>query len=293
MATYGSASVCLPADHFVLTAREIHVSNLLQSSSQQTWLTIGAIGMALGAIAILALGRGLGRHSHHAVASFFVCAIAACLYLLMAQGQGDVIVTKTEVVISPAGLVALTGAKLVYFARYVDWIFTTPLLLIGLLGVGLAAVKQGGEDVRSRNGLIGGVIGADILMILTGLFGALSLDSTHKYVWFAVSCAFFLGVLAVIWGPVRSAAAAQGGGVAALYNRLLGILTVLWFIYPVLWLLGTEGGSTISLNSEVVVFTVIDLLAKVGFGLVLVTGIKRLSAQETVPAAAAPSAATA
>ncbi len=269
------------------------MSDLLQSSSQQTWLTIGAIGMAIGAVAILALGRGLGRHGHHAVSSFFVCAIAASLYLLMAQGQGDVIVTKTQVALTPVGLVGVTSGKLVYFARYVDWIVTTPLLLIGLLGIGLSAVRQGGESVRQRNGLIGGVIGADILMILTGLFGALSLDSTHKYAWFAVSCVFFLGVLAVIWGPVRAAAVAQGEAVASLYMRLLGILTVLWFIYPVLWLLGTEGGSSISLDSEVVVFTVIDLLAKVGFGLALVTGVKRLAAHETALAPSVTAAAPA
>lgn len=255
--------------------------DLLQTSSQETWLTIGAVGMALGAIAILIVGRGLGRHAHHAAASFFVCSIAASMYLLMAQGQGDVVVSNTRIALTPAGIGGATDAKLVYFARYLDWVITTPLLLIGLLGIGLAAVRQGGEAVRQRNGLIGGVIGADILMILTGLFGALSLDSTHKYVWFAVSCVFFLGVLAVIWGPVRASANAQGRPVAALYGRLLSILTVLWFIYPVLWLLGTEGTSSISLNTEVVVFTVIDLLAKVGFGLVLVLGVKRLTTEET------------
>ena len=102
------------------------------------------------------------------------------------------------------------------------------------------------------------------------------------------ACGFFLAVLALIWGPVRAAAAEQGAQTAALYNKLLGILTVLWFIYPVLWILGTEGTSTISLNTEVAVFTVIDLTAKVGFGLLLVTGIKKMSG---APAAAEKSAA--
>ena len=262
------------------------MSDLLQTTSQQTWLTIGAFGMAIGAIAILAIGRGLGRNAHHAVASFFVCAIAACFYVLMAQGQGDVVVTETQLLITPAGGAEGEASRLVYFARYVDWIFTTPLLLIGLLGVGLAPLAQAGEAVRHRTGLIAGVIGADVLMILTGLFGALSLDDGHKYVWFAVSCVFFVAVLAVVWGPVRAAAVAQGGATAALYNRLLLILTGLWFIYPVLWLLGTEGTDAISLTTEVGVFAVIDLLAKVGFGLVLVTGVKRLGARETVDQAA-------
>ena len=138
--------------------------------------------------------------------------------------------------------------------------------------------------MRQRTGLVAGVIGADILMIVTGLFGALSLDSTHKYVWFIVSCVFFLAVLVVVWGPVRASAKAQGGGIAALYDRLLFILTGLWFVYPVLWLLGTEGTETISLNSEVAVFAVIDLLAKVGFGVVLVTGVKSLMSGKSAEA---------
>lgn len=260
------------------------MSDLVTTSTQETWLWVGTAGMALGAVLILILGRGLGKHSHHAVASFFVCAIAACFYLLMAQGQGDVVVTAKDVVLTPEGLAVDVESRLVYFARYIDWVVTTPLLLIGLLGVGLVAVKSAGEEVRQRTGLVAGVIGADILMIITGLFGALSLDSTHKYIWFIVSCVFFLAVLVVVWGPVRASAKAQGGGVAALYDKLLFILTGLWFIYPVLWLLGTEGTETISLDSEVAVFAVIDLLAKVGFGLVLVTGVKRLMSEESAEA---------
>jgi bacteriorhodopsin len=265
------------------------LEDLTMTSHQETWLWIGTIGMALGAVAILSLGRGLGKHSHHAVASFFVCAIAACFYLMMAFGQGDIIVAPNDLFLTPVE--RIEGASLVYFARYIDWVFTTPLLLIGLMGVGLAAVTQVGEAMRERAGLVAGVIGADILMIVTGLFGALSLDDTHKYIWFAVSCVFFLGVLFVVWGPVRAAAKAQGGEIAALYDKLLVILTVLWFIYPILWILGTEGTETISLNAEVTVFAIIDLLAKVGFGLVLVTGIKKLSgAGSSAPAASTPQA---
>lgn len=257
------------------------MTDLMQTSTQETWLWIGTIGMALGALVILALGRGLGKHSHHAVASFFVCAIAACFYLMMALGQGDLIVVADKVTLTSVGLVEQTEARLVYFARYIDWVFTTPLLLIGLMGVGLAAVRQAGEEVRQRNGLVAGVIGADILMIVTGLFGALSLDNTNKYIWFVVSCLFFLGVLFIIWGPIRASAMAQGGEMGALYQKLLLILTVLWFIYPVLWILGTEGTGAISLNAEVGVFAVIDLLAKVGFGIVLVTGMKKIYDSES------------
>jgi bacteriorhodopsin len=260
-------------------------NNLIMSSTQETWLWIGVFGMALGAILIAALGHRLGKDAHHAVASFFVCAIAACLYLLMALGQGDVIVTQRELALTAIGVVDIVNAKLVYFARYVDWVITTPLLLIGLVGVGMKA-QTDGEARRSAGGILGAAIGADVLMIVTGLFGALSIDENNKYTWFVVSCIFFLIVLAIIWGPVRRMAQAQGDATAALYNRLLLVLTVLWLIYPVLWILGTEGTASISLNAEVIVFTIIDLSAKVGFGLLLVLGLKKMASPATQETAA-------
>jgi bacteriorhodopsin len=198
------------------------------------------------------------------------------MYLLMAFGQGDVIITQDNWFLTPDGVLDIETASLVYWARYLDWVFTTPLLLIGLLTLGLRAVTGGGEAVRDRLGLVAGVVGADVLMIITGLFGALSINSQHKYIWFAISCGFFLAVLAAVWGPVRAAAAEQGGDVAALYTKLAGILTVLWIIYPILWLVGTEGTGIISLDLEVIVFTIIDLTAKVGFGILLVTGVQKL-----------------
>ena len=271
--------------HGLNNQEEQEKMDTIMSSSQETWLWIGTAGMALGALSIQVVGHGM-KESHHRVTSFFVCAIAACLYLLMAQGQGDIIVSKASLELTPLGVGADVSAKLVYYARYIDWVFTTPLLLIGLVMVALRPLTGGGEATRDRAGLVGGIIGADVLMILTGLFGALSIDSTHKYVWFIVACGFFLAVLALIWGPVRAAAAEQGAETLALYNKLLAILTVLWFIYPILWILGTEGTVAISLNTEVVVFTIIDVTAKVGFGLLLVSGIKKMSGSSAATTAA-------
>jgi bacteriorhodopsin len=247
---------------------------LIQSTAQKVWLFIGAGGMTLGAIAIVVIGLSLGRESHHAVASFFVCAIAACLYLLMAFGQGVGVLTEHTLLLHPTGLVDFAHARLEYFGRYIDWVFTTPLLLVGLIGVGMRSPKDGPE-ARNRSAVMGAAIGADVLMIVTGVLAALSIGNLHKYVWFGVSCVFFLIVLGVVWGPVRTAAKAQGGAEAALYSRLLIVLSTLWFVYPILWLLGTEGTAAISINAEVVVFAIIDLTAKVGFGLLLVTGVKR------------------
>jgi bacteriorhodopsin len=235
-----------------------------------TWLWIGTIGMTLGLLAIIALGGKLGEEGHHhAVVSGFVCAIAACAYFAMASGQGIHSFVDNDGV-----------ERTVYYARYIDWVLTTPLLLLGLVTVALPRLTST-LAARDRNGLVGGVIGADILMIVTGLVAALSKDTHTRWVWYTISCVAFLIVLYLVAGPIRAIAAARGAGHAELYTRLLGLLTALWFIYPIIWAIGTEGAGVIGLNTEIAIFAVIDLLAKVGFGILLVTGAKQLHSSTT------------
>ena len=237
-----------------------------------TWLWIGTIGMALGAVVIIGLGSK-AESRHHVTASAYVCIIAACAYFPMARKQG------VHAFVDNDGV-----ERTVYYARYLDWLFTTPLLLIGLVTVALPRLTSTAEG-RDRNALVAGVVGADVGMILTGLFGALSKDAHTRWVWYVVSCAFFLVVLYMIAGPIRAAAAERSAGHAALYTKLLGILTVLWFIYPIIWAIGTEGAGKVGLDTEIAIFAVVDLLAKVGFGILLVSGAAKLGSSAAERAA--------
>lgn len=225
--------------------------------------------MALGALAIVGIGNKVPKdHRHHVVASAFVCIIAACAYFAMARGQG------VHSFIDDGGV-----ERTVYYARYLDWVLTTPLLLIGLVTVALPRISSTLQG-RERNALVGGVIGADVLMIITGLIAALSKDTTTRWIWYVISCVAFLVVLYMIAGPIKAAAADLGPDASALYTKLLGILTVLWFIYPIVWAIGTEGAGAVGLSAEVAIFAVVDLLAKVGFGILLVSGSAKLGAME-------------
>ncbi|MGI9125716.1 MAG: bacteriorhodopsin, partial [Mycobacterium sp.] len=118
------------------------------------------------------------------------------------------------------------------------------------------------------------------LMVLTGLFGSLSREAGVRWAWFAISCVFFGVVLYYIVGPLKAEAATRGPDHRDLYNRLLGMLVVLWFVYPIVWAAGTEGLGEVGLSLEVAVFAVVDLLAKVGFGLLLVIGVAKIRAKD-------------
>jgi len=121
--------------------------------SESIWLWIGTIGMTLGMLYFIARGWGVTdkEQQRFYVLTIFIPATAAVSYFAMATGFG---LTEIDV----------AGETLsIYWARYADWLITTPLLLIDL-----ALLAQ-----ASRN-TIYTLVGLDVLMIVTGLIGALA-----------------------------------------------------------------------------------------------------------------------
>ena len=241
--------------------------------NDQLWLWIGCFGMAAGAAAIfLTGGRRTPEEGMATILHGIVPVIAACSYFAMAVGQGSVM--------RPSGVAGASPDHVFYFARYADWLFTTPLLLAALT---LGAMHRG---VR-QPGLLVGIILSDVLMIVTALFFGLSAVAWVKWTWFVISCGAFLAVLYVMWGPLRAEAARQREDVRAAYGRNATILTVIWLVYPVLLLIDPEGLDLIGSAASVACFAVVDLIAKVGYGLLATaqhTRIAEADARE-VPAA--------
>ena len=221
--------------------------------TDQFWLWLGFAGMSGGAALILLTGgaktpkEGLTTILHSVVP-----IIAACSYFAMAVGQGS---------IPRPNLVPGADPQFnFYFARYVDWAFTTPLLLTALT---MTAMHSG----LRRPGLLVGIILADLLMIVTALFFGLSAVPWIKWTWFVISCGAFLAIYYVIWGPLREEAAHQRADVRATYATNATILSVVWFIYPVILLLDPEGLRIIGSTTGVLCITLLDLTAKVLYGL--------------------------
>jgi bacteriorhodopsin len=231
-------------------------------------LWIGTIGMALGTVYFLAKGWSVDdpREQEYYIVTIFIPAIAAVSYFAMATGYGLIEVDVT-------GL----GTLDIYWARYADWLFTTPLLLLDL---GLLA----GAD---RN-TIYTLIGLDVFMIGTGLVGALATEGQlFRIVWWAISTGALIALLYFLLGEMTEQAAKQPGDVGALFGRLRNLTALLWAIYPVVWVLGTESGlAIIPLGVETAAFMVLDLAAKVGFGFLLLRSRSVLSAASSRGAAA-------
>lgn len=239
---------------------------LLQLNELQTatsnfflWFTTG--GMLFGTILFLYWATtGQPQNYHHYVTSAVITLWASMMYIVMAVGAGAAVITE------PDG-----EARIFYYARYIDWTITTPLLLLGLAWVALGSIGRNPQIVL-------GLVVADVAMILTGVLSG-AWAGGFKWFWFVISCIFFLAVLFLIWGPLQTAAQSGVSPEASLFYPLAVMLTVLWFAYPVVFLIGTEGIGAIPIGFEVFLYAVLDILAKVGFGIILVGGVRRIREQ--------------
>ena len=218
------------------------------TSSNLLWIT--TIVMAVGGLAILALGkRRTAAEELQTVLHGTVPLIAACSYFAMAIGQGSVV------------LPAAGGAtRIFYFARYIDWTFTTPLLLVSLT---MTAMHAGPK----RAGALVGVVVADVLMIATAFcFGASEVEWI-KWTWFIISCASFLGVYYVLFVPNMQANALERDDIRSSYRTNTVILSVLWLIYPLILAVAPDGLNIVSDAASVLAIAVLDVVAKVVYGL--------------------------
>ena len=218
--------------------------------SESLWLWLGTLGMALGTLYFIARGWGVTdeEQTQFYVVTIFITAIASVSYFAMATGFG-----LTEVQVGSQTLE-------IYWARYADWLFTTPLLLLDL-----ALLAKAGRTTTYT------LIGLDVLMIITGVVGALVTSSPAlRIVWWGISTGALLFLLYFLVGALSEAASRQTASVRSLTARLRNMLIVLWLAYPVVWILGTEGTlGILPLYWETAAFMVLDLTAKVGFGFVL------------------------
>ena len=99
---------------------------------------------------------------------------------------------------------------------------------------------------------------------------------TAKWAFYVLSCIAFAAVIVLIWGILRSEAAKLTAGELKTYNTMTGILTFLWCIYPIVWLVGTEGLGMVNGAMEAFLYMMLDVAAKFGFGLILLSSVRRL-----------------
>ncbi len=206
-------------------------------------LWIGFIGLTIGAIyfgkdAITANGEDWEEFH---IVHFSIAVIAALAYLAMIMGQTFIEVYGHEV----------------FWARYLDWALTTPLILFSL-------ARFGGV----RGPIVAGLLITNELMIATGLFAALS-PASIGYVWYIISCFFELAVFAILFGPIAAAARKQHSRVSGKFNQVMWFFAAYYIAYPIVWILGGKGFELYGTSLETLLIALLDITAKVIYAYVL------------------------
>lgn len=224
------------------------------------WFWIGFGGLSLGSLIIYLLGTKFRPQDKlHVIIPLAVTSIATISYYALARGQADVMV----------------GGDIVYYGRYLDWLVTTPLLLLSLIVIALPPLKKASSS-RQRLTLISAVLLSDILMILTGLFADLSTEMFDVTVWYVASCLWFIIVGILMFGEVRKQAYANSAKIGETYTKLLTFLSVVWVFYPLVWVFGTTGTNSISAETEAAAYAIMDITAKAVFGILTLLALKKL-----------------
>jgi len=223
-----------------------HVVHAITSKGV-SWLEFVTIVMAVAFVVfvVAAVSRS-GKNRAHALCSYTIVGIAALSYFAMATQTGSVVIN-----------VGSGGHRQIFYARYIDWLFTTPLLLLDVLLLSGVSV---GDLIW--------IVGADVLMIVTGLISALV--NNGQWVWFVIGCVAMVAVFLGLLGPGRASACNRGESVGKSYIGLVVFLLVLWTLYPIVFALA-EGTGKITPNKEVVFYGILDILAKVVFGAIIVS----------------------
>jgi len=164
-----------------------------------------------------------------------------------------------------------------YYARYLDWVITTPMMLHALAYIG-----------NMEDNIWHYLFFNDILMIISGLIGS-TVGGGEKWVFFGFSVLCYLPVIYYLCERKNRAIDNRifdgvGNVVASLadgaflphvhfingYNNIMRLTVLAWTLYPVVWILA-EGTDTISANGEAIFYTILDIISKAGFGILIVT----------------------
>jgi bacteriorhodopsin len=225
----------------------------------QAFFMLGFVAMAAGTLYFV-LERGDLKPEHRIAATYagIITFIAAIMYWIMTDIVGFFDQSAGEI-----------GATMPY--RYIDWLLTTPLLLVEF---GLIVAIAG----AATKGFVSRLVIADIIMIVTGYLGEVGMEGeVSTIVWFVISSLAWLYIVYAVFQVKLDGMPAYAAS-AVKTMRLFVMLG--WAIYPIgtateefMKLSGADVGGAVAIAA--IVYVIADVLNKVGFGMVAVNAAKK------------------
>ena len=229
----------------------------------QAFFMLGFVAMAAGTLYFV-LERNDIKPEHRMTATYagIITFIAAIMYWIMTDFVG----------FFDQAASADVAATMPY--RYIDWLLTTPLLLVEF---GLIVAIAGG----ATKSFLTKIIIADIIMIVTGYLGEVGEPgSVGNWFFFIVSSLAWLYIVYAVY-QVKVDGMPDYAKRAVIIMRRFVLFG--WTIYPVGVAVEeflTLGGAdiTLAVSLAAIIFVIADVLNKVGFGIVAVSAAKKAGA---------------
>lgn len=158
--------------------------------------------------------------------------------------------------------------------RYVDWLLTVPLLLVELILV----MRLPRAETISRGTRLGLLAAA---MIILGYPGEIAAAGTTRWVFWALGMVPFLWIVYELFLGLSESISKQPESVRGLVNLARWVTVLSWSFYPVVYIfpmIGFEGGAAKA--AVQIGYTVADIVAKVGVGLLVYAIAVRKSEHE-------------
>ncbi|KXX78136.1 Opsin-1 [Madurella mycetomatis] len=243
-----------------------HYQIAAETGHRTLWVGFAIMVVSSAIFALLSWRVPVSRRVYH-VTSTLIPIVSALAYFAMASGQASAF--NCESVRDSHEHVPDTFhdvCRQVYWARYVDWALTTPLLVLNL------CLLAGVDGAHTLMAMV-----ADVIMVLSGLFASFGAERTaQKWGWFAISCVSYVFVIWHVGLHGSRMVKAKGTRASRLFASLAGSALILWTIYPIVWGIATLARRT-TVDTEIVIYTVLDVLVKPILGLWLLMGHRSIA----------------
>ena len=210
----------------------------------EQWALVGAVALAAGTLpSIYYLLNDPENKLYYGILAA-ITSIAAVSYTLTSFGIGTI---------------PIDGATF-YVPRYVDWLLTTPLLILYM-----ALLCKPGKRLYAL------LIGLDIALILFGV-AAIFTEGALSLALFGAGTAAYLGLAYLLVVELPAKADFETDRVAMVFTKLRNVTVVLWTMYPIVWLLAPVGFGFLLPSTEMLVIIYLDIITKVGFAIFALMG---------------------
>jgi bacteriorhodopsin len=172
------------------------------------------------------------------------------------------------------GVITATGYAFNDAYRYVDWLLTVPLLLIELVLV----MRLSQKETMSKATRLGF---AAALMIILGYPGEIAADNATRALWGTLSTIPFAYVVWQLFSGLGSAIERQPESARGLIKQARLLTFASWGFYPIVYMIPYTSLSGGAVETGIQVgYTIADVIAKVGVGILVYMIAVRKSAAE-------------